>query len=85
MEKHTPGPWEIQATESDHFITETSGNILAIVYDHYLPGRTLANARLIAAAPEMLKFIERLSNAHSQQELDTIYYECYDFIAKIKE
>jgi hypothetical protein len=71
MDKHTPGPWEIQATESDHFITETSGNILAIVYDHYLPGRTLANARLIAAAPEMYKML-RAPYAYSVWEREEL-------------
>lgn len=67
-EKHTPGPWEVKPEEADRDYLRVRGtrlglryrvaNVLDVVYED-APGReaeeTQANARLIAAAPEMLE------------------------------
>jgi len=67
--KHTPGPWKIQAlgarpgypdwksfcvrSESTNVHIATVGNV-----DRYYEGREEANARLIAAAPDLLSALE---------------------------
>lgn len=62
--KHTPGPWEVgeanhtlqyeigvRAVDEDGFV------ICDITNDGYGPEENEANAKLIAAAPEMLEFL----------------------------
>lgn len=58
--KHTPGPWEhlgqgdIVGTENDP-LNQCVGSVdVCSVYLRTVMGRTEANARLIAAAPELL-------------------------------
>ncbi len=59
-QKHTPGPWESQATAGYEthgqraVYAEENGKDIAIVYDGE------ANARLIAAAPELLEACKAL-------------------------
>jgi hypothetical protein len=59
--KHTPGPWVSKPTASlgpqYAVYTESDGHDIAIVYDH---GNTEANARLIAAAPELYSALKQL-------------------------
>ena len=60
MIQHTPGPWKI----GPHLRCEVAGEAIsfgkhgavAVVLDAAIEAQ--ANARLIAAAPEMLKFVE---------------------------
>ena len=64
MNKHTPGPWMVNASTDTANCYKIEGAGLSVkVYgkDRYLPNgttvrvlRTLANARLIAAAPDLL-------------------------------
>ena len=65
--KHTPGPWKIfKGTRNDVLLTrvERKDRFHGIVNEANLPlaeiilGSTDANARLIAAAPEMLEALE---------------------------
>jgi hypothetical protein len=65
--KHTPGPWRLETdssfTKGRHLITDSGGFPRAEVYSaHFSTDRTraeaLANAKLIAAAPDLLQFIE---------------------------
>lgn len=59
MSEHTPGPWtaiQVEGGEwtiwregTNHFVTETTGTMA-----------TEANARLIAAAPDLLEALEAL-------------------------
>ncbi|WP_101048886.1 hypothetical protein [Macromonas nakdongensis] len=58
--RHTPGPWAIEH-ETDITGSENSPEIgcvgkvdIAHVYLRAVPGKTEANARLIAAAPDLL-------------------------------
>jgi len=64
--KHTPGPWKVDSGEALK-VRNNSGSIATIMQTH-LTGRrsndeTMANARLIAAAPDML---EALSIARAE-------------------
>lgn len=60
--QHTPGPWEaIQSEYSYGFAIQHSGSSIAAVWPENLRGQTLpsqANARLIAAAPDLLEALE---------------------------
>lgn len=59
--KHTPGPWTYQEGTSPHFhgtvYTEETGDSVAVTYND----EDGANARLIAAAPELLEVLEFLN------------------------
>ena len=53
MSKHTPGPWDVDEGDFGIYQLETSDQI-AEVFSHHPPAELEANARLIAAAPELL-------------------------------
>lgn len=57
--KHTPGPWELNITAVEHGVFVNAKHagyttIIAKVYPAALMADQSANARLIAAAPELL-------------------------------
>jgi hypothetical protein len=56
--KHTTGPWQVE-TDTTNIITST-GDYVAVVYLHGTE-ETKANARLIAAAPELLDALRDLT------------------------
>ena len=56
MSKHTPGPWEVRPDYEDFYWVIESGP----VQDLCIGGLTLADAQLIAAAPEMKACLLRL-------------------------
>lgn len=66
MSKHTPGPWFVQDDHGKRWI-ETSGNDDTIAEIHrrrdkgsvYSCKEALANAELIAAAPDLLAALEK--------------------------
>jgi hypothetical protein len=71
--QHTPGPWTLQHLEDNHggypdwsifCIRSPKNNLLAEVglVDRFESERIPANARLIAAAPELLEALQRLVN-----------------------
>lgn len=70
--KHTPGPWEIEYNNAD----EASGGqwytvgparvLFPYNADAGVAIRALANARLIAAAPELLEVARRTAAAHDE-------------------
>ncbi len=80
MSKHTPGPWTTQLEDpSDPMdpitnILDSTGCELGWVWDS--DGRsydeTIANAKLIAAAPEMAEEIERLLKTNSRYWRDIL-------------
>jgi len=51
MNKHTPKPWSLTADEFSHIVVDADGNEIHV-------GRNEANARLIAAAPDLLRLVE---------------------------
>lgn len=62
--EHTPAPWK-QASDAFYYITDAHGNALAHVIDSRMPEKeTAANARLIAAAPELLRALEEITLAY---------------------
>ena len=74
--KHTPGPWNYQE-ESDvytHIVRDSTGDRII--------GQTMqrsdrvyeANARLMAASPELLGICQTLSEAFARQDGQTAYF-----------
>lgn len=67
MAKHTPGPWELDGVEvypvNGHRACDAICELSAGQSDDLFE----ANARLIAAAPELLEALERLLEAYSSQ------------------
>jgi len=63
MTQHTPGPWSIQPIGD-----ETECNILG-AYRELIATVSDNDARLIAAAPELLALIQRLSSAWVDSEM----------------
>ena len=60
MSKHTPGPWHISDDEQNVLAKDGTGNrLIAQCHAGHLPERS-ANARLIAAAPDLLATLRRL-------------------------
>lgn len=71
--QHTPGPWRVQAT-GHSFVVEAHTHTEAISVDaNGNPCRwseyNEANARLIAAAPELLEALQRLSAQCERQRM----------------
>jgi len=61
MSRHTPGPWEINERHGGVIYIEGVGNTVAICHDDGFDidhAEAEANARLIAAAPQMLEALE---------------------------
>ena len=61
MSKHTPGPWEISGTW-----VQTSDEKKTPVASFNFFASTEANARLIAAAPELLEARAAIAKAEGQ-------------------
>ena len=82
MNKHTPGPWHIQDDHGKRWI-ETGGNDDTIAEIHrrkdkgsvYSCGEALANAHLIAAAPDLLDALERMVKCAQKQNWNDHYPE----------
>lgn len=59
MKKHSPGPWTVRQRAGKPFITKgncTKGESVALIQ-----AGLLEDAHLIAAAPELLEMLKRLS------------------------
>jgi hypothetical protein len=63
--KHTPGPWtyEVEKVSGPSLATKTyvfaHGDVIGQAYETYNAGNAQANARLIAAAPELLEALRK--------------------------
>lgn len=69
--KHTPGPWEIEEDENDYLVGPPD-TLVCLVDRHNQPK---ADARLIAAAPELLKacrVAEQMASIASDWNLDEV-------------
>ncbi len=77
--KHTPGKWGKRATISSDFhhirsITDEDGNVIAKI-KHNLEqsqNEALANAQLIAVAPELLQMVNDLKNCIQRLTSDNL-------------
>lgn len=76
---HTPGPWEVLETKDCLRIKATSGCVADTYYDN--TGDEEANARLIAAAPDLLLSLKWAVELIEQAECD-VPPEIRAFISK---
>ena len=58
--KHTPGPWTVVCDEIDCVSTAGDRPFMELTDEDYIHCNTEANARLIAAAPDLLEALEML-------------------------
>ena len=61
MSKHTPGPWRVVDSWNDYMVESQNGE--EIIWQdgpHDTPTINEANARLIAAAPDLLEALESM-------------------------
>lgn len=83
---HTPGPWKLSKVEIGFYVSGTDNKYLADV--HGWVGRdenepeTASNARLIAAAPEMLEILEELYDRYGDD--DPLHHRTANIIQKAK-
>ena len=96
MSKHTPGPWFISETGPKWSINVGNGGAsnrhIAMVscYQEFISDHTenLANARLIAAAPELYRLLNYMVNNIGQPmclETRDTFNEAIDLINKLKD
>ena len=89
MSKHTPGPWQF-SFESDRFVSASSGIVCTrpSVSAGGAAGRNWkANARLIAAAPELLEALNTMLTHMGMDEDEwnkPTFDKARDAIAKAK-
>ena len=68
--KHTPGPWiyyaDLPSAEPNWHIVTTANKMCVLANVHIEPGNAMdeANARLIAAAPDLLDALKRIIDHH---------------------
>lgn len=85
MSAHTPGPWTVDSNGPGHEVVLARGGRHAIAAvqgpeDH---GENLANARLIAAAPELLIALRVLiATSECSCEGETCDSECTHVLAR---
>ena len=59
--KHTPGPWRVETERAYIQITPTDNVAICELWRRGNPELEMANARLIAAAPDLLEALEMLA------------------------
>jgi hypothetical protein len=93
--KHTPGPWFINSRHLEDggtwiTINEVEGSDagFAAAYSSYVgKDQAIANAHLIAAAPEMLAILEKITRRWNKENDDVYigeYQEAMEIISKAK-
>jgi len=86
--QHTPGPWRWNVDPSGHFAYQhETGKIIASVQGKSTNGAAAANARLIAAAPELLAALRAIqreieANPDNDTAIRSIDFICGAAIAK---
>jgi hypothetical protein len=82
--KHTPGPWHVESRKSfgNFYEIRSGGKGIACIADEN--GREEANAALIAAAPDMLEALEKISALHPVKCILVEVKQARDAIAKAK-
>lgn len=94
MDKHTPGPWGFVMNynwpfrQDVHVMAKGFGLIATVSVDGGLPhiaGKQRANARLIAAAPELLEAMEAVHAFLTDPNIGTWQYMEYAFYSDISK
>jgi hypothetical protein len=79
MSKHTPGPWVVYDDSNDgktnRIEIAARGKTVARIY-HSVPEEDLPNARLIAAAPDLLEALNTWLKQYSAEE----YEDCPEVV-----
>lgn len=81
MSKHTPGPWVVDSEDADLFTQNQSRMWINATGMHigYVDGpRTserIANARLIAATPEMYELLQQVADLQNPRFNDAAYMD----------
>jgi len=79
--KHTPGPWRVDGDGRAAIIRGADMTIVSV--RHRLPADVhFANARLIAAAPDMATFVERVLDYARECGDDALYAEADALLEK---
>lgn len=71
MSKHTPGPWDLDEGDLSTVYELETSDPLAEVFSDKSAEENVANARLIAAAPELLEALEALLAASEKHIFST--------------
>jgi hypothetical protein len=90
MSKHTPGPWTVRCLDEtdEEYRVEAASTLFVDISpcsDGYTPGQTKFNARLIAAAPDLLAACEKFVSYYPRginPDLDDGYLLARAAIAK---
>lgn len=73
--RHTPGPWRHKGQGGITGVENNGGSVdICAVYLRMVPGKHDANARLIAAAPELLTALEHAIETLSAEGFDVSMY-----------
>lgn len=72
--KHTEGPWKPYATRNDLALVTSETGLICCGITGWRTGEDRANARLIAAAPDMLKTLQKVAKLLKSldQNLDSV-------------
>ena len=73
--RHTPGPWHAYSGLGVDVVNADEGRIEVVELRSQPPDTRVANARLIAAAPDMLEVCEELLKAYNIDICDAIAYK----------
>lgn len=81
--KHTPGPWCVEGVGIRALVRAGTSGVIVAVRHRLSAQENEANARLIAAAPELLEALENiLSNCLDSDGLSRAYENARAAIAK---
>lgn len=90
MSKHTPGPWVFYAdtpsTDPNWHIVTTANRMRVLANVHIEPGNEmdLANARLIAAAPDLLDALQQYGIGFTDESAARAEFGDYEVDRELK-
>jgi len=77
MNKHTPGPWHVGGGQQAQIVYDKDGWGIAnavVFHRKHKQGSTLANAKLIAAAPDLLALAEYMKSLMDEDSVEDMPY-----------
>ena len=80
--KHTKGTWEIKTPNNSNQTIESEFGTICTIASPFGTDEAEANAKLIAAAPELLNFIKEYVILVSMEDTNYSDYEKFSDIAK---